>query len=236
MSLIKITVSLFSCLIFFGCAFSVTDRENPYGAVNYQSDHINLAIYPKYDSIAVLPFENQSKFKTAPIQARRMFLGNFAATKSYDIQSIRETDYLLKQIQISSNELVKSNYKKLGKALGVDLLVFGRIIEYYHKYRVIYSQTFVKVVIVVVDSKTGKTVWWSEDSREQKYGGIGPYGLYVAHKNEYMWSRNILNRYDELFRDMMLVFPDKPLSKDEVKKERRKKIKEKIKKIEGKKK
>jgi len=35
-----------------------------------------------------------------------------------------------------------------------------------------------------------------------------------------MWSRNILNRFDELFRDMMLVFPDKPLSKKEEKKRR----------------
>ena len=213
MTFTKFTFIFICCFITFGCAFSLTDRENPYGAVDYQSDHINLAIYPKYDSIAVLPFENLSKFKTAPIQARRMFLGNFAATKSYKILSIRETDSLLKQFSISSNEVVKSNYKKLGKALGVDLLVFGKVLEYYHKYRVIYSKTCVKVVVTVVDAKTGKTVWWSKDSREQKYGGIGPYGLYVANKNEYMWSRNILNRFDELFRDMMLVFPDKPISK-----------------------
>ena len=220
MNLLKYTLSIFICCLLFGCAFSLTDRENPYGAVDYQSDHVNLAIYPKYDSLAVLPFENMSRFKTAPIQARRMFLGNLAAAKSYKIQSIRKTDSLLKTFSINTNSLVKSNYKKLGRVLGCDLIVFGKVIQYYHKYRLIYSKTCVKVVIAVVETKTGKTVWWSEDSREQKYGGICPYGLYVANKNEYMWSRNILNRFDELFRDMMLVFPDKPLSKKEEKKRR----------------
>ncbi len=218
MTLIKLTFIFISCLIILGCTFSVTDRENPYGAIDYRSDHINLAIYPKYDSVAVLPFKNKTKYATAPIQGRRMFLGNLAATKSYKIQSIRETDTLLKNFSINTTNVVKSNYKKLGKVLGSDLLVFGKIIEYYHKYRFVYSKTYVRVAIVVVDSKTGKTVWWSEDSREQKYGGIGPYGLYVANKNEYMWSRNILNRFDELFRDMMLVFPDKPIVKNKKRK------------------
>ncbi len=211
MTLVKFITATIICLGIIGC--SISDRENPYGAVNYQSDHMNLAVSPKYNSVAILPFENKTRYKTAPIQARRIFFGNFAATKNYVLQPIRETDRLLKEHHVKAEEITDKNYKRLGQALGCDMLIFGRVNEYFHKYRVVYSQTLVDVVIVAVDAKTGKKVWWSQDAREQKYGGIDPYALYVAHKNEYMWSRNILNRYDELFRDMMLVFPDRPVTK-----------------------
>ncbi len=199
-----------------GC--QLTPYENPYLGVNYDSDHIKMAVKSTYKSIAVLPFFNNHKYIHGAVYARRAFYANLAATKNYDLVPMREIDMILKKLP--RKILEPKNYKKLAKYIDADLFCYGWVEEQDHSYGVVYSSTEVRAKVKLIDSKTGEVVWQAEDSRSRTVGGIDPYALYTTHSEDYYWARNILNRYDELFRDMMLVLPDRSVDrtlKDRVK-------------------
>ncbi len=198
---------LIICALLAAGGCTLTPYENPNLGVDYESDHIKMAVKPRYKSIAVLPFFNDTESGHASKFARRSFFGNLAATKHYDLQPMRETDKILQKLPRKT--LDPKEYKKLGKSLKTDLLAFGRVKEQTHAYGFVYAKTTVGVEISLVDAKTGETVWRADDERTRRIGGIDPFALYVTHSEDYLWARNVLNRYDELFRDMMLVLPDR---------------------------
>ena len=187
-----------------GCAQA--PYENPIQAVTYQSDHIAMAVRSTYASVAVLPFVNDSKYVSASLFARRSFFGQLASRKNYALQPMHVTDALLKTLPRSA--LDPRNAVALGKTLKTDLIVFGEVKEELHTWGLVYAKTFVLAKISFVDAKDGREVWMSEDSRARLTGGIDPFAMIVSYDTEYMWAREVLNRYDELFRDMMEAVPD----------------------------
>jgi hypothetical protein len=197
--------ALLALLALAGCTHA--PYENPYTAVAYNSDHVRLAVMPRYRSIAVLPFENQSEFVNAPTYARRSFYGNLAAYKNYQLQTLAQTDALLKSVPRKLIDI--SGAKELGPVLKTDLLAFGRVQEQRVSYGLIYTTTKVAVEVALVDARTGEVVWRADDARKHSVGGIDPYAMSVAYERHYMWAREVIDRYDELFRDMMMILPDR---------------------------
>jgi len=198
-----------AALLITGC--QLTSYENPYLGVNYDSDHIKMAIKSTYKSIAVLPFFNNQKFIHGAKYARRSFYANLASMKHYDLVPLDEIDGILKKLP--RKILDPKNCKKLAKYIKADLFCYGWVEEQEHSYGLVYASTTVRVKINIVDAKTGKVVWKANDERSRTVGGIDPYALYKTHSEDYYWARNILNRYDELFRDMMLALPDRSVSR-----------------------
>jgi len=185
-----------------GCA--MITNENINDATDFQSDHVKLAVRGQYRSVAVLPFENQTDYPSASQYARQAFFGTMAAYKSYSLQTLEETDARLANLPRSVVD--PAQYNKLRAALGVDLLAFGSVIEQDHTYGVVYGRNAVRVKLVLVDAATGAVVWQSEEGRSRTLLGMSFMSMF---DNEYMWGREIMNRYNELFRDMIVTLPDR---------------------------
>ncbi|MCK5851583.1 DUF799 family lipoprotein [bacterium] len=202
---IKTLFVLSIIFIMAGCALTV--YENPYLGINYESDHRKMAIESTYKSIAILPFFNPEKALHGSENARRSLYGNLASTKHYDLIPIRKIDKAIKKLP--TKILYPENYKKLNKYIKADLFCYGWVEKQENSYGVFYASTSVRVKIELLDTKTGEIVWKANDERTRRVGGIGPYAIYKTHMEDYFWARNILNRYDEFFRDMMFVLPDR---------------------------
>ncbi|NLF37825.1 DUF799 family lipoprotein [bacterium] len=188
-----------------GCALA--PYENPIEAINYSSDHVALAVKGQYRSIAVLPFKNDSPYETADEFARRTFVAQLTSHKSYDVQRTSHTDARLKDLTRAAID--QKNWQELESAVNADMLVFGHVLEEYHSWGLVYAKTRVRVRIDLIDARTGALLWTSEDTRSRLTGGIDPFAMVLNTQAEYMWTREILNRYDELFRDMMQCLPDR---------------------------
>ena len=184
-----------------GCA--MITNENINDAADFQSDHVKLAVRAQYRSIAILPFENQTDYPSATQYARQAFFGCMAAYKRYALQTLDDTDARLANLPRSTVD--PAQYAKLHAALDVDLLAFGYVIEQDHSYGVVYGRNAVRVKLLLVDAATGATVWQSEEGRARTLVGMS---FVSTFDNEYMWGREIMNRYNELFRDMIATLPD----------------------------
>jgi hypothetical protein len=191
-----------AAVLLAGCAMITSENIND--ATDFQSDHVQLAVRGNYRTLAVLPFENQTDFPSATQYARQAFFGSMAAYKSYALQTLDETDARLASLPRSAVD--PAQYQKLRTALGVDLLAFGYVIEQEHSYGVVYGRNAVRVKILLVDAATGATVWQSEEGRSRTLLGMSFMSMF---DNEYMWGREIMNRYNELFRDMIVTLPDR---------------------------
>lgn len=185
-----------------GC--SVPSGEQLHKAVNWNKDHIKMAVRPRYRSIAVMPFFNRTDNARAARYARQSFYGNLAAAKDYELQPLYQTDKLIANLPRKSLE--PDNYKELHSILNTDLLAFGEVKEQSHLYGLVFSRNKVSARVYLVDAETGDTVWVSEDSRGRSLMGIS---FLSMAENEGMWAREVHNRYDELFRDMMIVLPNR---------------------------
>jgi hypothetical protein len=184
-----------------GCA--MITNENIHEGAEYQSDHVKLAVRTQYRSIAVLPFDNQTDYPSAAVYARQSFFGTLAAYRHYTLQMLDETDRRIANLPRATIE--PAQYAKLRDALDVDLLSFGYVLEQKHSYGVVYGNNAVRVKILIVDARTGDTVWQSEEGRSRTLLGMSFMSMF---DNEYMWGREIMNRYNELFRDMIATLPD----------------------------
>ncbi|MCX7848035.1 MAG: hypothetical protein N2595_08415 [bacterium] len=188
-------------ILLAGCA--AISSEHLHDAVNFQSDHVAMAVRAQYRTVAVLPFFNETQYANAARYARRAFYGALASYKNYSLQPIAETDARIKDLPRKT--LDPAEYHELARVLGTDLLVFGWVKRQLHSYGVFYGRNAVTVRIAFVDARTGQIVWDATDSRSRLLIGISFLSIL---NNEYRWAREIVNRYDELFRDMMTAIPD----------------------------
>lgn len=184
-----------------GCA--AISNENVHHAVDYQSDHVAIAVRGQYRTIAVLPFFNETEYANAGRYARRSFFGALAAHKNYTLQPMADTDARIQTLPRKA--LDPAEYQELAQVLGTDLIVFGWVKRQLHSYGVVYGRNAITVRVAFVDARSGKIVWDATDSRSRMLMGIS---LIAIFNNEYMWAREVINRYDELFRDMMAALPD----------------------------
>lgn len=184
-----------------GCA--AISNENIHHGVAYQSDHVAIAVRGQYRTVAVLPFFNETAYANAGRYARRSFYGALAAYKNYTLQPMADTDARIRNLPRKA--LDPAEYQDLARALGTDLIVFGWVKRQLHSYGVVYGRNAVTVRIAFVDARTGQIVWESTESRSRLLMGISMISIF---DNEYMWAREVINRYDELFRDMMTALAD----------------------------
>jgi len=197
----RILIILSLAPVLSGCA--LISNENLHHGVSYASDHVAIAVRGQYRTVAVLPFFNATEYANAGRYARRSFFGALAAYKNYSLQPMVETDARIKDLPRKA--LDPAEYQELARVLGTDLMVFGWVLRQMHSYGVLYGRNAVTVRIAFVDARTGRIVWESTDSRTRMLMGIS---LLSIFDNEYMWAREVCNRYDELFRDMMTALPD----------------------------
>ena len=201
MKTLKLISFALLALALFGCARSTYENVHE-GVVMNTRNHINLAVTPKYTSVAVMPFINGTDQKNAPKYARRAFFGNLVSYKNWNVQPMAETDNRLSKL--TRRDLDESAAGRMKNVLGTDLVCYGEVKEQRSNYGIFFSYNSVTVRIAFYDASTGAKVWEAEDFRDSLVMGIS---FMYMYERDVMWAREIHNRYDELFRDMMQEFP-----------------------------
>jgi curli biogenesis system outer membrane secretion channel CsgG len=122
-------------------------------------------IHPEFDfgfleSVAVVPFENASENQGAGNQATRYFNNALLATEAFEIVEpgevarVLENEGLVRTAQLSDQQIVA-----IGQQLGVQGLFLGSVTESSSIRSGATTVSVVTVVIRLVETETGATVW-----------------------------------------------------------------------------
>jgi hypothetical protein len=170
----------------------------------------------KPQTVAILPFYDQSRSKEGFETVRKGFYNHFSSLPYKDMELVR-VDNLLKKAGHTDPEIIKkTSPQDLGKILGVDAVVYGDISDFDKIFAVIYSQVSVGAEIRMFDTKTGHFLWSGKHVVRIHEGGISttPVGLIATIIATAMNVRDIqlLRACDDLFRDMVKTIPAPPLA------------------------
>lgn len=200
----KTALKILSLVILFTlAACSQGAYENIHDSVGVTlRNHSALAINPSFTKIAIMPFRNTTDQKNAAKFARRSFYGNLVSYRNWNVQPIAETDKRL--AAATRRDAEEGNATAVGNLLGVDLVCYGEVTEQVSRYGLVYSYNSVTARIAMYNAQTGEKVWEAQDFRDSLVMGIS---FMYMYERDFMWAREIHNRYDELFRDMVQQFP-----------------------------
>lgn len=158
--IVFLAASLASCTIFTNL-FDVTYEV---------SDYFKKAS-PKV--VAILPFENFTEDTEASDVLRNFFYAQFSPRRFIDVE-ISKIDSELKKNQIKNPSPLRNPYpEEIGKILGADALIYGRVTYYKKKWLIFYASKTVGLSVEMIDTRTGKTLWAAEH-KITSYGGSTP--------------------------------------------------------------
>ena len=123
-------------------------------------------------SIAILPFGNQTESEDIHEFVRTTFYSHLCAQPYRDIE-LHEVDRKLRHHNLThSDNLSQETARRLGRILGCDAVVVGKVTEYQRLYAGLYSQMAVGASIAIWDTRSGKRIWSDEHVTRQHEGGI----------------------------------------------------------------
>jgi hypothetical protein len=126
--------------------------------------------YTPPTTIAVLPFMNDTVDLDGPILLRKLATEKLES-KHYSVKPVDQVDQLLNEEGITNaGQLPAMTPQELGKTLGVDAVLYGRVIEFKYTTLGIYFKRAVKVQFKLVSTQTGDTLW--EDIRTSYHDEI----------------------------------------------------------------
>ena len=120
--------------------------------------------YYRPQSVAVLPFENQSNNLAGPQLIRKLFSDGLDK-KGYSVQPLEDTDEKLREAGITdAGQLPTITAQELKEKLGVDGVFYGSIRKFNYMTLGFYSNRAVHVSFKLVDVNTNTALW--EDERK----------------------------------------------------------------------
>ncbi|MBW2518475.1 MAG: DUF799 family lipoprotein [Deltaproteobacteria bacterium] len=123
-------------------------------------------------SIAILPFDNLTESDDIHEFVRTTFYSHLCA-QPYEDMELHEVDRKLKRHNLMGYDvLTQKSARRLGRILGCDAVVVGKVTEYQRLYAGLYSQMAVGASIAVWDTRTGKRIWSDEHVTRQHEGGL----------------------------------------------------------------
>ena len=133
--------------------------------------------------VAILPFVNKSSTPEGGQIVRKMFYNFFGSLNYLDMEpfiiddNLQGTDLYRK---ITAGETVSP--QKLGRALGVDAVIFGEVISLGKTYALVYTDNQAGLRAKMVSCNTGKVLWELEHTVHQQKGDLplSPIGLATA--------------------------------------------------------
>jgi hypothetical protein len=161
--------------------------------------------------VAILPFKNETKKEEAFEIVRRTFYNHFSSLRYGDLELFKVDQRLKKTGFTDPDEINTLSPQKLGKILGVDAIIYGRITHYDRTYAGIYSKVSVGAAVKMVDAKTNEFLWSGQHVQSKHQGGVPttPVGLIITAISTATNIRQIelLRTSDDLFRDMVKTIP-----------------------------
>jgi hypothetical protein len=167
-----IAMGLFGGFIVF-CLSILSGCGSHLGLVKDNDDEAQRIIVrnpPK--SIAILPFANQTESEDLHEFVRITFYSHLCAQPYKDIE-LHEVDRKLRNHNLTyTHNLSQETARRLGRILGCDAIVVGRVTEYQRLYAGLYSQMAVGASIAIWDTRSGKRIWSDAHVSRQHEGGI----------------------------------------------------------------
>ena len=162
-------------------------------------------------TVAILPFKNETKKEEAFEIVRRTFYNHFSSLRYGDLELFKVDQRLKKTGFTDPDEINKLSSQRLGKILGVDAVIYGRITHYDRAYAAVYSKVSVGAAVKMVDTKTNEFLWSGQHVQSKHQGGVPttPVGLIITAISTAANIRQIelLRTSDDLFRDMVKTIP-----------------------------
>ncbi|GAX61812.1 hypothetical protein SCALIN_C28_0014 [Candidatus Scalindua japonica] len=182
--------------------------------------------------IAILPFDNLVGGKyilnSVPIprfskkktdgwnwtyanRLRRFFFGHFASREFVDIE-LMYIDGMLQELGVSTpNELYKMPAQELGRILGADALIYGKVTEYKNSYYALYKQIRIGLSIKCVSTKDGSLFFEGEQVRHDNDIRVAtnPLDMVIASFQNSMSMRDVYaaRASEEVVRELVLRIP-----------------------------
>ncbi len=158
MKLLRLGLAALVVLICGGCAGS--------GAEKFVHPDFDFSFIEK---VAVIPFENLSGDQGAGARATRYFVNSLLASEAFEVVEPGEVAKALEKMSVvRTAELTRDQYVQLGRQLDVQGLFLGSLSESTSVRSGSGDANVVTVVLRLVETETGQTVWSvtrSEDSR-----------------------------------------------------------------------
>lgn len=182
--------------------------------------------------IAVLPFENLvggnyilneislprfSKKKndewnwTYANRLRRFFFGHLAIREFQDIE-LMYIDRVLQKLQIlTPNDLDAFPPQELGRILGADALIYGKVTDYKNSYYALYSQIRIGLHIKCISTEDGSILFEGDQKRYDNSLLIGtnPLDIVLASFQNYMRLKDVFSARasEEVARELVMRIP-----------------------------
>ncbi len=142
---------------------------------------------------------------------RRFFFGHFATREFVDIE-LMYVDKTLQELGISTpNELYRVPAQELGRILGADALIYGRVTEYKNSYYALYKQIRIGLSVKCVSTKDGTVFFEGEQVRHDNDIRVAtnPFDFIIASFQNYMSLRDVYaaRASEEVVRELVIRIP-----------------------------
>ena len=142
---------------------------------------------------------------------RRFFFGHFASREFVDIE-LMYVDKVLQELGIlTPNDLYKIPAQELGRILGADALIYGRVTEYKNSYYMLYKQIRIGLSIKCISTKDGSTFFEGEQVRHDNDIRVAtnPFDFVIASFQNSMSMRDVYaaRASEEVVRELVLRIP-----------------------------
>lgn len=191
------------CVVSGGCSYHTPARNLS------RASWCSYAGSPRV--IGVLPFQNSTSDQDISQLVRASFYSHLTIRPYKDVE-LNQIDQALQDLGIKT--ISSSNKKaimRLGRKLGLDYLVFGRVRSKERLYVAVYSRASLYVEILVVEARSGKAVWKDSYIATSHGGGIplSPLAIPLISIFSGLNLRNsvMLNMVEEACRNLAYRMP-----------------------------
>lgn len=142
---------------------------------------------------------------------RRFFFGHFSAREFEDVE-LMYVDKVLNALNIKTpNDLYNITPQELGRILGADALIYGKITDYKNSYYTLFAQIRIGLHIKCVSTADGSIFFEGEHKRYDNDIRIAtnPFDYVIASFQNYMSLRDVYaaRASEEVARELVLRIP-----------------------------
>ena len=142
---------------------------------------------------------------------RKYFFSHLAAREFQDIE-LFYIDKVLQKLQIlTPSDLEALSPQKLGRILGADALIYGKVTDYKNSYYVFFSQIKIGLHIKCVSTEDGSILFEGKHERFDNNIGVGtnPLDLVIASFQNFMKLKDInsVRASEEVARELVMKIP-----------------------------
>lgn len=201
--------------LFIGCKGGLNSPAEPLQkvmAAGVPSE--NLYVAEDYDkrqplSVAVLPFDNQTKEAEAAELLRRLFYNNFSSLSYQDIE-LNKVETALSAFDPAA-AFESGDAAAIGAQLKADAVIMGRVTKFETLYAGVYASFTVAFELKMIGTEDNQVLWSVKHHETQRSGKVplSPIGAIIAAATTAMdLSRyNMINTSNKLCRNSIETIP-----------------------------